>query len=347
MPPKYAFDASVSIPQVSPTRFAGTLDGTWSGGGGVPFGGYTGALGIGCIQLALQNGDKSVFPHVISASLDLFGAPPAEAAVEVDVTILRKGKSFATASCVLLSGGDAFGSCLATFGTLLNDSNVHEGLPGLYQRGKALPPDPKDARNAWRLSGHSGWFDPPPPFLENHIRLVCSEKDLKKGMEAIDVARTMEKGDERRMTLGLDGTEVWVSLDDERPHDCLSVCCLADLIGAWVSLNAIRARLPLTHVPCRTTASASNQTAPNPAPHPPSHPTCPSPSRFTSYQHLRQLPSYESGRLCSRERAKWSSMKLRFGMERDGLFVRGGRLRWLGRYRRRCWRRRGGSLLGV
>ncbi|KAI9032973.1 thioesterase-like superfamily-domain-containing protein [Hyaloraphidium curvatum] len=223
-PQSHAFDASIALRSPRPDLYTLRLDPSWSGGGGVPFGGYSAALAAKAMQLSLES-----YPHAVSVTVELFGAPKADAEVEIEVRAHRRGKSFGTASCVLReAGGDEFGACLGTFGTLAAAGEA-ETLPH-YARGAARPPEPGDAVDAWALSGAAGWFVPPPPFI-NQMKLRTSRADFEATKSKISEARASPVGSRERLLLGEDA-DTWISMADDRPLDVPSVVCFADLIGA-------------------------------------------------------------------------------------------------------------------
>ncbi|KAI9003039.1 thioesterase-like superfamily-domain-containing protein [Hyaloraphidium curvatum] len=226
----YAFDRATALVPVSKGRFSLRLSPGWGGPAVAPFGGFTAAIALKAIATVLGESH----PDVFSAGTEFFGAPPADSTVEAEVRVLKTGKSFATAICILSqvdpkSGSSApFASTQATFGRLPY-AGPSEALP-YYSRLPSVPPPGQDACDARELFNLAGWSKPSPPFADNY-ELVISHADLDRLGAAVVAARSLPSGDPRRLSLGEDG-EVWIRTRDGRPWDCAGVAAVTDFLGS-------------------------------------------------------------------------------------------------------------------
>lgn len=252
---KGALDESLALDRLGSAKFSRNLDPRFAGPYG-PYGGYTAVLGM----KAMMDELGPSFPHCISLTTEFFMSPKADAKVEVQVTVLRRGKTFceflhfgtktsngkafdkhvlnflATTSCVLSEPGNApFAACIGTFGTLQEDGVNESPSHGHYERPNLAPPEPSQSIDGFPLFEMAGWGDGKnngPPFTKNfEFRVEKSHfEDMKKKIQA---ARTAEAGHEVRRDLGLD-LEMWVKMKDGRAMDCLSAGALADMLGSLV-----------------------------------------------------------------------------------------------------------------
>jgi acyl-CoA thioesterase len=193
-------------------------------------------IGMRAIMDELQS-----FPHCISLSTEFLTSPKADAEIVVNVTVIRKGKSFATASCVVSEpNGTPVVACLGTFGTLSGEGVEESPMHGHYSRPPAIPPHPEDAADGFILMWTAGWGDPShpnvngfPPFAGN-FDFKTTKAHFDDVLKKIKVSRTLEAGHETRVDLGLD-LDLWVSTKDGREMDCFTAAGLSDFLGSLVS----------------------------------------------------------------------------------------------------------------
>lgn len=224
-----AFDESIRLAQTSPGTFARRLDPKFAGPYG-PYGGYTLALGVRAMLDEL--GPK--FPHIIAVTTEFFSVPKADAQVELQVTVLRRGNTFATASCVLSEPkGAPFCALLGTFGTLSPEGPFESPSHGHYKRQPSLPPTPEEAADGFELFMEAGWGERGgggPPFPRN-FRFWTTKTHFESFTRQIEEARRSGADESVRTDLGID-LEMWVECKDGREVDCVLAASLSDMLGS-------------------------------------------------------------------------------------------------------------------
>lgn len=231
MPPDLAPDtlaAATALTPVSPTRFRARLSADWLGGTGVPFGGYSASLALRAIREAMPG-----YPDAIAFTLDLFGAP--EGPVEIEVSVLKKGKSFGTASATLFELKDgsweAWGAAQATLGALPAEPAKYE-VPEWYSKKPANVPEGDESMDGFEVYNRAGWGLGPP--YTDRFEFRVSKMHYEDIRRQIRDARTMNENDPRRLDIGKD-LELWVGLrDDPAAMDPLALTVWADMTGAIV-----------------------------------------------------------------------------------------------------------------
>lgn len=250
---------SCRFTRIGPGKHRITFDATWSGAGGVPFGGYTVAVAISAMREELgdnngtTNGEpkdpegRLKYPHVISCSTEIFAAPARDVDCLAKVTVHRRGNSFATAWVVLSEFKDSskdsskrneasdsapFVSAMATFGRLPVDGK-HEVNPWFVR-----PPSkahttlsPTNLVDGFSLSSLSGWGSG--PLFTRKFRFGVSPKSFEKIANDMALARTLPTDDPRRFLVGSD-MDMWVRMDDGQVLDDLAIATISDMIGGLV-----------------------------------------------------------------------------------------------------------------
>jgi acyl-CoA thioesterase len=103
------FDADTEVSAVGPGRWTGNVTDRWDIG--VPNGGYVLCIALAAVRAAVQR------PHPLSVTAH-FLSPCDHGAAEIEVRVLKQGRSLATASAVLAQGGRPRLAVLATYGDL-------------------------------------------------------------------------------------------------------------------------------------------------------------------------------------------------------------------------------------
>lgn len=127
----FAFDEDTAVEAVGPGRWRGSVSGRWNIGA-APNGGY-----VFCIALAAIRGSVRQ-PHPLTATCHFLG-PCAGGPVDIDVEVIKEGRSLSTATARLEQHGRTCVVVIASFGDLGSQSG-----PSLVTAGPPELPAPDD-----------------------------------------------------------------------------------------------------------------------------------------------------------------------------------------------------------
>jgi acyl-CoA thioesterase len=108
--PGYAFDVDTAVEATGPGRWRGVVSERWDIGV-VPNGGYVLCLALAALRESVGR------PHPLSVTAHYL-SPPTHGEVEVEVEVIKEGRTLSTASARLVQGGRTRLAALATFGDL-------------------------------------------------------------------------------------------------------------------------------------------------------------------------------------------------------------------------------------
>ena len=149
--PLYAFDADTAVTAVGPGRYAAEVTRRWDIGV-VPNGGYVLAIALAGIRASLAH------PHPLTVSAHYLG-PSAAGSIDVEVDVLKQGRSLSNASARLVQGGRVTLAVLAIYG----DLGAQVGPTLVDVAPPELPPPDECPR---RDSGLRNPFPVPPAITE-------------------------------------------------------------------------------------------------------------------------------------------------------------------------------------
>lgn len=185
-----AFDADTAVAAVGPGRYRGMITSRWHIGT-VPNGGYVLAVVLDAVRQEIGEGHPlTVTAHYLS--------PCSEGEVDVEVEVLKRGRSLSTVTARLVQGGRTRIAALATYGELVSQAG-----PTLTRAAAPDLPDPE--RCATRGSAL---------MAINHVI------DFRPSP---DTARWLL--DERGYPAEIEG---WIRFADGRPPDVHSLPMLCD-----------------------------------------------------------------------------------------------------------------------
>jgi len=149
VPDRPHFTRDTAVERVGPGRYRATLRDEWNTAV-LPQGGVVAAVGLRAMEAEL-----GVATQRLRSATTVFAAQVRSGPVEIDVTLLRRGRSMSQVSATVRSAGETAGAtAMAVFG---------DRRPG-FEFVDVAPPvvPPPEACPSWR--------DPPPPGFERRMR---------------------------------------------------------------------------------------------------------------------------------------------------------------------------------
>jgi acyl-CoA thioesterase len=198
--PEYELDADTAVVRTGPGRWRGAISERWSIGP-YPNGGYVLTIGLSAIREEVPHPD----PFSVSAH---FLSPPAHAPVDVEVEVVRSGRTHSTAMARMLQDGREKVRILANYG----DHSRSEGPTVVQAEPPAMPPPD---------------LIPPAPRSElaTPNGLVAAIRDRIEWRVAPGTAGWMAGRRNGRGEVG-----GWVRFADGRPVDTHALPLLADAL---------------------------------------------------------------------------------------------------------------------
>ncbi|GAC1314628.1 MAG: thioesterase family protein [Acidimicrobiales bacterium] len=159
----FAFDEDTAVVAAGPGRWAGTVSNRWDIGL-VPNGGYVLSIALAALRAALAH------PHPLTITAHYLG-PFHAGVVDMDVDVVKQGRTLSTATARLVQEGREKLLVLATFG----DLRAQDG-PSLVA---ATPPDlPEPDAYVTRPEDRTSPF-PVPPAITRRIEFRPSPKTVE------------------------------------------------------------------------------------------------------------------------------------------------------------------------
>lgn len=207
--PPFAFDADTTVIPAGPGRWRGEVTDRWDIGA-VPNGGYVLSVVLAGLRAALRP------PHPLTVSAHYL-SPCAHGPVDVEVEVLKEGRSLSTAVARLVQAGRSRLVVLATFGDLAAQRG-----PTLVTVAPPALPDPEACPS--RITGLTTFASP--PSISQRVEFRPSPETARAMTDRASVAagagHTTGSGDHQSPQ-----AEGWVRFADGRPLDpaCLPLLC--------------------------------------------------------------------------------------------------------------------------
>lgn len=192
----FDFDADTAVELARPGRWRGTVTRRWHIGN-VPNGGYVLCIALSAIRRSVRH------PHVLTATCH-FLAPCREGPVEVDVDVVKEGRTISTATARLRQGDRTCVLVIASYGDLDTQSG-----PSLVTAVVPDLPAPEDC-------GFPGDRPVPAGFTSAAI------------VDRVDFRPSPATAARLRARNGAPHLEGWIGFRDGRPPDVDSLPLLVD-----------------------------------------------------------------------------------------------------------------------